>query len=80
MPCKGSDIVCTRGNRPAVGMVSISGVVIQVHREHLNEFWATAQALTSALSAEGVAAKAEPGVGAKNTNLAAIHILIGKKS
>jgi hypothetical protein len=38
-----------------------------------------ATALAEALKAEGINAKAEPGVGPQNDNNNAIHILIGEK-
>ena len=75
----GSDIVYTRSNRHIAGLISVSGVVIQMHPEKVAQFTKAAQALALALSAEGIAAKAQPGLGVPNTNPNAIHVLVGKK-
>jgi hypothetical protein len=75
----GSDIVFTRSNRHIAGTISVSGVVIQIHAEKVAQFATAANALALALSAEGIAAKAELGLGVPNTNPNAIHVLIGKK-
>jgi hypothetical protein len=50
-----------------------------MHPKKVAQFAAAANAVALALSAEGVAAKAEPGLGVPNTNPNAIHVLIGKK-
>jgi hypothetical protein len=50
-----------------------------MHPEQKLELGAAALALASALSAEGIDARAEAGLGVSNTNVEAIHILIGKK-
>ena len=76
---KGGDLVYTRKNRPNAGLVSVPGVIIQMHPEHVKEFWGAAETLVSALSSEGISAKAEPGIGPPNDNQNAMHILIGKK-
>lgn len=76
---KGSAIVFERAPRPTAGLVTLTGVVIQMHKEQVGKFGAAAVALAQALNAEGIDAKAEPGVGPKNDNANAIHILIGEK-
>jgi hypothetical protein len=76
---EGPEIVYKRGSRPSAGIITESGVIIQMHPERVTVLSPAAQALASALDAEGVSAKAEPGLGVINTNSKAIHILIGKK-
>ena len=76
---KGATIVFLRTNLPNTGLCSLEGIVIQMHPEHVAEFWKPAQDLASALKAEGIEAKAEPALGMENDNPMAIHILIGKK-
>jgi hypothetical protein len=68
-----------RERRPKAGIISLTGVIIQMHPEQKLELGAAALALASALSAEGIDARAEAGLGVSNTNVEAIHILIGKK-
>jgi hypothetical protein len=75
----GGDIVSRRSSGPTTGFVTATGVVIQMHKEQVPTFWPEAVALAEALNAEGIEAKAEPGVGPPNTNSNAIHILIGEK-
>jgi hypothetical protein len=76
---KGAAIVFLRTNLPKTGLCSLEGVVIQMHPQHLSEFWKPAQDLASALKAEGIEAKAEAALGITNDNPMAIHVLIGKK-
>lgn len=74
-----AEITFARKNRPQAGIVAVSGVIIQMHSDHVGELGAAAGALASALNVEGVAAKAEAGLGVPNSNSQAIHILIGRK-
>ncbi len=74
-----AEINFTRKDLPAVGLVSISGLVIQMHPEQVPTLGTAAQALASALDGQGIAAKAEPGIGFPNINTKAIHIVIGEK-
>ena len=76
---KGGSIAFVRPPRRTAGLVTLTGVVIQMHKEQVGKFGAAAVALAQALNAEGIDAKAEPGVGPKNDNANAIHILIGEK-
>jgi hypothetical protein len=74
-----AEINFVRGGRTTAGIVIASGVIIQMRHEDLPELWQAAQALASALNAEGIAAKAEPGLGFPNTNIKTIHVMVGKK-
>lgn len=76
---KGGDIVFTRKPRPTTGLVTMTGVIIQMHKEQVGKFWAAATTLAEELRAEGIDARAEPGVGPPNDDNNAIHILIGEK-
>ena len=75
----GGDIVSTRPSGPRTGFITATGVVVQMHKEQVVKFWSAATALVEALKAEGIDAKAEQGVGPKNENNKAIHILVGEK-
>ena len=75
----GSAINFQRVGQRSAGLVTVDGLIVQIHAEHAAELWEPASALAAALTAEGVPAKAEPGSGTPNTNPRAIHILIGKK-
>jgi hypothetical protein len=68
-----------RKGRPAAGIAAVSGVIIQLHPERVGELMPVAEAIASALNAEGIVAKAEPGLGVPNVNGGAIHVLIGDK-
>lgn len=74
-----AEINFTRKDHPQAGIVAVSGVIIQMHPEQIAELGQAAQALASALNAEGIAARAEGGLGVPNANPKAIHILIGRK-
>ena len=63
----------------AVGIFTLTGVAVQVHKEQVDKLWGAATALAEALKAEGVDARAEPRVIPPNDNNNAIHILIGEK-
>jgi hypothetical protein len=76
---KGGDIVSTRPSGRTTGFVTVTGVVVQMHKEQVAKFWGAATALAEALKAEGIDATAQPGVGPKNDNNNAIHILVGEK-
>jgi hypothetical protein len=76
---EGGNIVFMRKNRPDAGLVSVSGVIIQMHEKRAGESIVAARALAAALKAEGILAEAEPGTGTANTNTSAIHILVGRK-
>ncbi len=75
-----AEITFVRKGRPTVGIATVSGLIVQMHPDQVSELGTAAQALTSALNAEGISAKAEPGLGIDNINTKAIHILIGKKA
>lgn len=74
-----AEITYAREGFPKVGLVSVHGVIVQMHPQQVVPLGQAAQSLASALSANGVVAKAEGGVGVRNVNTEAIHILIGKK-
>lgn len=74
-----ADINISRKGRPVLGVVSVSGVILQMHPEQIPIVAGAAQALVAALTTEGIETKAEPGVGVPNVNTRAVHILIGKK-
>ena len=73
------DVHFTRNGRPRAGIVAVTGVIIQMHPEQIHELEQAAIALASALSAEGISAHAEGGLGVPNSNSAALHILVGSK-
>ncbi len=75
----GIDIKFSRPNGHAAGLISMTGVIIQVHPEKIDELKESVQAIASALNAENINCRAELGLGVPNTNKNAIHILIGKK-
>jgi hypothetical protein len=74
-----AEIDYSREGSPTVGIVPLSGVVVQMHPEKIKELFSAAQALAAILNKEGIDAKAESGLGVSNGNVAAIHILIGSK-
>ena len=74
---EGGDVVFTRPGKATVGNATISGVTIQMHPSHVQEFSEAATELAKALVDEGIAAKAEYGIGNAATNENAMHILIG---
>ena len=76
---EGGDVAFPRQGKPTVGNVTISGVIIQMHPSHAQEFSEAATELAKALVDEGIAAKAEYGTGSAATNENAMHILIGSK-
>jgi hypothetical protein len=67
------------GGRPALGGVSVTNVIIDIHPQQSDRLWPIAQSLASTLQAFGVAAQAQQGSGGTNENPEAIHILIGRK-
>jgi hypothetical protein len=75
----GGDVVLSRTGRVPAGMVSMTGVVIQMHPEKIPEFSKAALALRDALLAEGIEARAQGGVGMPNINSNALHIIVGRK-
>jgi len=74
-----AEINFSRKDHPQAGIVAVTGIIIQLHPEQAPELWPRAQALASALNAEGIFAKAEAGIGILNANTKAIHVLVGKK-
>ena len=64
---------------PLWGIVTIEGVLIAVHPERASELFPIGKELMDGLIDAGIDARAEPASGGKNANVAAIHILIGKK-
>ena len=58
-----AEITYTREGSPMVGIVPISGVVVQMHPEKVKELFSVAQALAAILNKEGIDAKAESGLG-----------------
>jgi type II secretory pathway pseudopilin PulG len=75
----GTKTTLSRDNRRLAGVVDLSGVVIQMHNDQLGKLKAAADALAGALQVEGIAANSQLGLGIKNDNAAALHILVGKK-
>lgn len=65
--------VYQRTHLPILGIVVISGVIIQMHPEKVSELMGSAKALASALDSEGIPTKVEPGVGMPNINTEALH-------
>ena len=77
----GGDLVFKRAGRPVAGIVVMTGVIVQMHPDEVPVLRDAAAALASALSMQGISARAEPGLGTgiTNNNPKAIHILVGKK-
>jgi hypothetical protein len=78
----GRAVVMDRPGLPAVGNTSVPGILIQFEVEQRTRLEAAANALASALSAEGIPAIARANmqgvITAANTN--AIHIFVGQKA
>jgi hypothetical protein len=68
----------TQGGRPATGEVAATNVEIHIHKEQRSKLAPAATALISALNDVGVEAR-DADFNTHNTNLDAIHILIGQK-
>jgi hypothetical protein len=64
---------------PAVGGVSVTNVIIDIHPSQASRLWPVARALAEALAAAGIAAAYDQGSGGGNTNERAIHVLVGRK-
>jgi hypothetical protein len=64
---------------PAVGGVSVTNVIIDIHPSQAERLWPVARALAEALAAEGIAAAYDQGSGGGSTNERAIHVLVGRK-
>lgn len=64
---------------PAVGGVSVTNVIIDIHPSQVSRLWPVARALAEALAAEGIAAAYDKGSGGGSTNERAIHVLVGRK-
>lgn len=75
----GGDILLSRTGRFGVGIVAMTGVVIQMHPEKVSDFSRVAVALQNALLVEGIDAKAQAGLGVLNRNANALHIIVGRK-
>ena len=76
---KGGDIVITRSGRSIAGIVSVANAVLQVHPENVSKLWPAMVALATVLTNEGFVVRAEQGLGVKNDNPTAIHIMVGRK-
>jgi hypothetical protein len=77
----GGDIVLTLAGRPTAGVVTTTNVAIAVHPERASTLENAAAALLTALSSQGIAARAGTSAAAfLNRNADAIHILIGRKT
>jgi hypothetical protein len=64
---------------PALGRVSVTNVIIDIHPSQASRLWPVAQALAEALAAEGIAAAYDQGAGGGSMNERAIHVLVGRK-
>jgi hypothetical protein len=70
----------TRDGRRKAGVVAaITGVLIEMHKEHSDQLSPAVTALTLALRGEGIATEAKFVGGLKNNNPNAIHIIVGDK-
>ena len=76
---QGGDILMTRPNRPAAGLVAATNIIIAVYPDQLSQLGAAAKALESALNGKGIATQLQDATGIINPNHNAIHILIGRK-
>jgi hypothetical protein len=72
------DTFFARSQLPNLGISFGYGIVIATEESKSSELLSAAQALASALTAEGVAATAQPPVN-RNNNVNAIHIMVGIK-
>jgi hypothetical protein len=68
----------TQGGRPETGEVAAANVEIHIHEKQRSKLAPAAAALISALNDVGIEAK-DMGFNAHNSNITAIHILIGEK-
>jgi hypothetical protein len=68
----------TQGGRPETGEVAATNVEIHIHEKQRSKLAPAAAALISALNDIGIEAK-DMGFNAHNSNITAIHILIGEK-
>jgi hypothetical protein len=70
-----------RPGRPTIGNTSVPGILIQFEIEQQTKLEGAANALASALSAEGVPAIARANMQGVITaaNTSAIHIFVGRK-
>jgi hypothetical protein len=76
---KGGMIVFDRTPRKTAGVISVIGVIVQMHPDKAMAFSGAALALVAALKAVGIDARAEPGSGTQAENNEAMHILVGRK-
>lgn len=72
-------ITFSRANRPVAGVVSMDGVLIQMHAEQIPRLMTVANFLADALTSVGVAAQSQFGLGVENANPPALHVLVGQK-
>ena len=73
-------MILSRSNgTPAVGGVSVTNVIIDIHPGQVSRLWPVARALVEALAAEGIAAAYDQGSGGGSKNERAIHVLVGRK-
>jgi len=75
----GTKPILTRDGHRVAGVVAVSGVVIQMRADQVSKLKGAADALAAALQVEGISASAELGLGIKNDNTTALHVLVGKK-
>ena len=75
----GAPIIYKRSNAPDSGLVTMRGVVIQMHDESRTALTPAAVALATALNGVGIDAQAEAGIAVGSTNTAAMHIMVGEK-
>lgn len=69
-----------RDGKPEAGVISQNGLIIQMHKDKVQELLPRVKILGNELNAAGIKnIRVEFGSGFKNINTEAVHILIGKK-
>jgi hypothetical protein len=76
---RGIRVKLMREGHVDAGLLNAGGVLIQMHSEKVSEFSQPAQILAYILNAAGIEAKAEGAEGAHNTNVNAMHVIVGTK-
>jgi hypothetical protein len=59
------------------GVITVSGIILEIHRDHLEEFRQAVETLGAAIRSEGMAVSVQANDTAKNHNR--VHVLIGSK-
>jgi hypothetical protein len=79
MDWAGSQLNYARDKHHLAAIASVTGVIIQIHPAQVARLRGTADALAAALQSEGIFAVAELGLGIRNDNPQALHVIVGVK-